>query len=206
MELESVTIDLDSGVSVVTPAIVLPEWLEPHYDAEDVVLDAYQLRRGRIVQVFRPDGSDLFIRKPEQLLRRMKKSQRAMEPDVLRVKLADSRKRKAMAMLVDTGAVGIYVSEKRRKLLTQGSKRDRLPKRVVLDVGDSCCLHARPLKIVPSNDHDFITGINLLGQYNTVLDYSSHTLTFQIGSKWRKMTMKTPQQILHGGIQGKNTE
>ena len=50
---------------MVTPATVFPEWLEPHYDAEDVVLDAHQLRRGHMVQVFRPDGSDLFVRQPQ---------------------------------------------------------------------------------------------------------------------------------------------
>lgn len=48
---------------VVTPVTVFPEWLETHYEAEDVVLDAHQLRCGRIVQVFWPGGSDLFVYK-----------------------------------------------------------------------------------------------------------------------------------------------
>ena len=74
VQLEGITIDLGGGVVVVTPATVFPEWLEPHYDAEDVVLDAHQLRRGHMVQVFRPDGSDLFVRQPQSLLRRVKKS------------------------------------------------------------------------------------------------------------------------------------
>lgn len=65
VELEGITIDLGGGVVVMTPATVFPEWLEPHYDAEDVVLDAHQLRRGHMVQVFRPDGSDLFVRQPQ---------------------------------------------------------------------------------------------------------------------------------------------
>ena len=199
VELESVTIDLGSGVVVVTPAIVFPEWLEPHYDAEDVVLDAHLLRRGRMVQVFRPDGSDIFLRKPEQLLRKIRKSQRVMKPDVLRVKLAHSRKRKTMTMLVDTGAVGIHVSGKRRKLLTQGSKMTMLPSRVVLDVGDGCCLHAEPLENVPADANDFIIGTSLLRKYNTVLDYHRYTLTFLIDSQWRKVTMETRLQALHVG-------
>ena len=74
VQLKGITIDLGGGVVVVTPATVFPEWLEPHYDAEDVVLDAHQLRRGHMVQVFRPDGSDLFVRQPQSLLRRVKKS------------------------------------------------------------------------------------------------------------------------------------
>ena len=206
VELASVTIDLGSGVLVVTPATVFPEWLEPHYDAEEVVLDAHQLRRGLMVQVFRPDGSDIFVRRPKQLLQRIRKNQRAMEPDVLAVRLAKSRKGKTMTMLVDTGAVGIHVSEKRQRLLIRGSKKRRLPNRVVLDIGDSCCLHAEPLKTVTSNDDDFITGIALLGKYNTVLDYSRHTLTFQMQSQWRKVTMQTPRQVHNGGMQNKKTE
>ena len=170
--------------------------LEPHYDAEDVVLDAHQLRRGQMVQAFRPDGSDLFVRKPDHLLRRVSKSQRSMEPDVFKVELAHRGKRKAMTMLMDTGAVDTHVSNKRRRLLTQGSKSRWLPKRVALHIGDGCCLRTEPLEEVASNDDDFITGIGLLCKYNAVLDYARHTVTFQVGSQWRKVAMQTRHQAL----------
>uniref|UniRef100_A0A0P4WEL4 Peptidase A2 domain-containing protein n=1 Tax=Scylla olivacea TaxID=85551 RepID=A0A0P4WEL4_SCYOL len=117
VELKSITIDLGSGVVVVTPATVFPQWLESHYNLWDVVLDAHQLRRGRMVQVFRPDGGELFVRNPDQLRRRVKKTKRSMQVDVMRVKLAQTSKREALSMLVDTGAHGMYVSSKRRELL-----------------------------------------------------------------------------------------
>ncbi|MPC63092.1 hypothetical protein E2C01_057186 [Portunus trituberculatus] len=196
VQLESVTIELGGGVVVVTPATVFPEWLEPHYDAEDVVLDAHQLRRGKMVQVFRPDGSDLIVRKPAHLLRRVCKNQRSMEPDVLKVKLLRRGKSKAMTLLMDTGAVGMYVSNKRSRLLTKAYKTRWLPKRVALHIGDSCCLRAEPLEEVASNDDDFISGIGLLGKYNAVLDYARHTVTFQVSSQWRKVVMQTRQQDL----------
>ena len=196
VHLESVTIKLGDGVVVVTPATVFPEWLEPHYDAEDVVLDAHQLRRGQMVQVFRPDGSDLIVRKPSHLLRRVCKNQRSMEPDVLTVELSRRGKRKPMTMLMDTGAVNMHVSDKRRKLLTKSNKTRWLPKRVALHIGDGCCLHAEPLEEVASNDDDFISGISLLSKYNAVLDYARHTVTFQVGSQWRKVTMQTRHQAL----------
>ena len=113
-----------------------------------------------------------------------------MEPDVLRVKPALGGRTKPMTMLVDTGAVGIHVSERRRKLLLKSGTRRRLPRRVALDVGDGCSLHADPLEEVASNDDDFITGIALLGRYGAVLDYARHTLTFLVGSQWRKVTMQ----------------
>ena len=62
-----------------------------------------------------------------------------LESDLLKVKLAHSRKRKAMTMLVNTRAVGIYVSKKRRKLLTQNNEESKLPKSVVFDIGNGCC-------------------------------------------------------------------
>lgn len=70
VELKNVTVSLGGGVVVETPATVFPEWLEPCYDPgrheyEDIVLDAHQMRRGHMVQVFRPVGSDLFVKKPE---------------------------------------------------------------------------------------------------------------------------------------------
>ena len=195
VELESITINLGSGVSVVTPATVFPEWLEIYYDPEDVVLDAHHLRRGRMVQVFRPEGSDVLVRKPKQLLRRVRRSRRPLEADVLNVRLADSRKRKTMTMLIDTGTDGIYVSEKRLNLLTEGSKNRTAPERVVLDIGDGYYLHAKPLQTVTSDDDDFIIGTTILAKYNTVMDYSCYTLTFQIGSNWRKVTMETPYSV-----------
>ena len=195
VELESITINLGSGVSVVTPATVFPEWLEIYYDPEDVVLDAHHLRRGRMVQVFRPEGSDVLVRKPKQLLRRVRRSRRPLEADVLNVRLADSRKRKTMTMLIDTGTDGIYVSEKRLNLLTEGSKNRTAPERVVLDIGDGYYLHAKPLQTVTSDDDDFIIGTTILAKYNTVMDYSCYTLTFQIGSNWRKVTMETPHSV-----------
>lgn len=117
IELKSITIDLGGGVVVVTPATVFPQWLETHYNQCVVVLDTHQLRRGRMVQVFRPDGGELFVRKPDQLRRKVRKTKRSMQVDVLRVKLSPAGKSEAMSMLVDTGAHGMYVSSKRRELL-----------------------------------------------------------------------------------------
>ena len=93
-----------------------------------------------------------------------------------------------MTMMVDTGAVGIYVSDRRRRLLTKCSKRRRLPQRVVLDIGDNCCLEAEPLEGVALDRYDFITGTALLGRYNAMLDYACHSLTFLVDSQWRKVT------------------
>ena len=77
VDLQSVTIKLGDGVVVKTPATVFPEWLEAYYDADILVLDAHQLRRGRMVQVFRPDGSDIFVTKPQSLLRGIRKTQQS---------------------------------------------------------------------------------------------------------------------------------
>lgn len=117
VELKSITIDLGDGVVVVTPATVFPQWVELHYNVLDVVLDVHQLRRGHMVQVFRPEGSELYVRKPDQLRRRVRKTKQSMEVDVMRVKLARIGKSETMFMLVDTGAHGMYVSSERRELL-----------------------------------------------------------------------------------------
>ncbi|MPC53373.1 hypothetical protein E2C01_047262 [Portunus trituberculatus] len=193
VQLKSITIDLGGGVVVVTPATIFPQWMELHYNPWDVVLDAHQMRRGRMVQVFRPDGGELYVRKPDQLRRTVRKTKQSMEVDVMRVKLARPGKRETMSMLVDTGAHGMYVSSKRRDGAAE------LPKRVVIDVGDGCCLHAEPLKEVASNDTDFITGIDLLAKYRAELDYAQHTITFWADSLRRRATMRTNTSDLHGG-------
>lgn len=189
VQLDSVKIDLGGGVVVITPATVFPKWLEPMYDAEDVVLDAHQLRRGGMVQVFRPGGSDLLVCQPEQLQRPARKTHRSVEPDVLIVRPAKTTRvrSKAMTVLVDTGAQGIHVSARRRKLLLKSRKGRRLPKHIVLDLGDGCCLKAYPLEHVASNDHDFIMGIDLLCRYGAVLNHRRRTLAFWVGSEWRQV-------------------
>ena len=159
------------------------------YDAEDVVLDAHQLRRGRMVQVFRPDGSDLFVCRPEQLKKSVKKREQSVEPDVLWVRPRQGKAwHQPMSVLVDTGAQGIHVSQRRRKLLLQSRKGRSLPKRVELDMGDDCCLNAAPLEDVDSNDQDFIMGISVLCKYRAVMDHGRHTLAFQVGPQWRQVT------------------
>ena len=74
-----------------------------------------------------------------------------------------------------------------------------LPKCVVIDVGDGCCLYAEPLKEVASNDTDFITGIDLLAKYNAELDYAQHTITFWADSRGRRrrVTMMTKSSAVH---------
>uniref|UniRef100_A0A0P4VWB1 Peptidase A2 domain-containing protein n=1 Tax=Scylla olivacea TaxID=85551 RepID=A0A0P4VWB1_SCYOL len=65
LRLQSITVDLGSGVVVDTPALVYPEWLEPYYDGGNkLLLDSHHLRRGDMVQAFRAGGSDIFVRKP----------------------------------------------------------------------------------------------------------------------------------------------
>ncbi|KAG0710589.1 hypothetical protein GWK47_022504 [Chionoecetes opilio] len=114
-----------------------------------------------------------------------------MEPDVLKVQAPNTKKRKLMTMLVDTGAVGFHVYDKRRRLLTRGKETRDLPKRSAIDVGDGCRLLAEPLEEVASNDDDFIAGISFFSRHGAVLDYARHTITFLLDSQWRKVTMGT---------------
>ena len=107
------------------------------------------------------------------------------------MKLAHRDSGKSMTMMVDTGASGIHVTERGRKLLNEGGEQNAIPKRVVLDVGDGCCLHAEPLEKCNFNKYDLITGVDLLGKYGAVLNYARRTLTFQVGSQWRVTTLRS---------------
>ncbi|XP_050725494.1 uncharacterized protein LOC127003139 [Eriocheir sinensis] len=197
IELKAVPLSLGGGVEMVVPATVFPAWLEDVYDADEVVLDAHHLRRGRMVQVFRPDGSDLFVCRPQQLRRRPRKTERSVEPDVLWVRQEGSEERaRPMTVLLDTGAQGFHVSERRRKLLLASREGCRPPKRVVLDLGDGWRVNTAPLKEVASNDHDFIMGVSLLCKYGAVLDHARHTLAFKTGSRWREVSTQGPQQAV----------
>lgn len=60
-----------------------------------------------------------------------------MEPDVLWVRQEGSAEgARPMTVLLDTGAQGFHVSERRRKLLLASREGRRPPKRVELDLGD----------------------------------------------------------------------
>uniref|UniRef100_A0A0P4VRM7 Peptidase A2 domain-containing protein n=1 Tax=Scylla olivacea TaxID=85551 RepID=A0A0P4VRM7_SCYOL len=200
LRLQSITVDLGSGVVVDTPALVYPEWLEPYYDGGNkLLLDSHHLRRGGMVQVFRAGGSDIFVRKPHKLRRKVKKPRVSRLLDVLRVETRHGEKRKAAAMLVDTGTYGLHVSKRHRRLLTEESGIPELPKRVALDIGDGCCLHAEPLEEVDQRHFDFIAGTDLLSKYNAVVNYARHTVTFQVGAQWRRATMMKRHRALYRG-------
>lgn len=191
VQLDSVTIELGGGVRVVTPATVFPAWLEHQYDAETVVLDAHQLRRGAMLQLFRPGGSDLLVRRPRRLQRRVCKTRRSVQPDVLWVRAvryggpADA----PMTLMLDTGAKGVHVSRERRALLLRGRPA---PRGLDLDLGGGLCLHAGPLGVVPSNDHDFILGVAALCANGAVLDHGRHTLDLRAGAGWLRLFMQPP--------------
>ncbi|XP_050696856.1 uncharacterized protein LOC126985720 isoform X2 [Eriocheir sinensis] len=191
VQLDSVTIELGGGVQVVTPATVFPAWLEHQYDAQAVVLDAHQLRRGAMVQLFRPGGSDLLVRRPRRLQGRVRKTRRSVQPDVLTVRVArDGGAAGApMTMLLDTGATGVHVSCERRALLLSGRPP---PRGLELDLGGGLCLHAGPLGVVPSNDHDFILGVAVLCANGAVLDHGRHTLDLRAGAGWWRVFTQPP--------------
>ena len=191
INLKDVTIGLGQGVEVLTPVTVFPASLEHMYNADTIVLDAHHLRRGHMLQEFRSGGSDVFVRRPQQLRRRVRRSERAVEPDVLWVRLKDgpARASRPMSVLVDTGAQGcLHVSDRRLKRLQRSGKRRSLPRRVEMDLGDGCRLKAAPLERVPFEGKDFIMGVSLLSKYGAVMDHARHTLTFQIGSQRREVS------------------
>ena len=158
-----------------------------------MVLDINVLRRGNMVQVFRPDGSDLYVQTPRKLSRLPRVvSEKPEGVDVLKARPARGWRRKAMTIMVDTGDICcMRVSQRRRKLLTKSGKRRTLPNSVVVNIGDGCRLHAHPLEETDSTLCDFIAGIGVLQAYGAILDYARHSLYVSVESQWRKMTTQS---------------
>lgn len=196
VQLDSVTIQLGGGVRVVTPATVFPAWLEQQYSAEALVLDAHQLRRGGMVQLFRHGGSDLLVCRPQRLRRQVRKTRRSVRPDVLQVRPAGGGRDGCApwTVLLDTGARGIHVSGESRQRLQEGWPGRPLPRRVELDLGGGLCLLARPLRVVPSNDYDFILGVTALCANGAILDHGRHTLDLRAGPGWWRVSTQPPRQ------------
>lgn len=194
VHLHSVTIDLGSGVQVVTPVTVFPACLESLYDADDVTLDAYTLQRGGMVQVFRPGGSELLVCRPQRLLQRARKKPGSVQLDELRVRRG---KRVAgdscMRLLLDTGATGIHVSARRKRLLLESLEDQSLPRRFALELGGGICLKAEPLEVVKCGPHDFIMGTTVLCQYGAVYSHANHTLDFPGPTGWRRVFTQQPR-------------
>lgn len=154
IKLQEVVITLEGGLEVRTPMDVLPKDLEEYYD-DDIMLDSHQLCRGGVVQTFSASGSSIYIRHPERLRKRSRRSQRKR---VHKFWVGREGSEYPMSVLLDTGADTFCVSEYCLQEMMKESGSSEAPRRVSLNLGDGNCLEAEQLEVNAINCLDFVMG------------------------------------------------
>lgn len=176
--LREVVVVLAGGVEVHTPAVVFPE---AEGDCNDMfVLDVKTMRRGHMIQAFRPGGSSLAIHRPDLLRRAVPLQEHDARAFTFRVQQEGSAA--PLVVLLDTGSKNFAISQEWARRNSPGGDGGDV-RHVALRLAPGCCLHAEWPGRLDSSSQAFVLGLTPLQRHHAVLDYRRQALSFRCGAR-----------------------